>query len=382
MINRIIQHEWRALLADKTVWLLSALLFVTISYGLWNGASWASFRGETVTRAQAEEKQRLAGLQNRVRGIEAGAPVPEHHSPTDATMMGLFDAARYALLPPAPLSLLSVGQSDLYPPQYKITAQGKNTWTNSDEIENPVNLLAGRFDMSFVVIYLMPLCILALSFNLLSAEREGGTLPMLLSQGVSLSQLLWGKTLARFTVLLAIFLVFTFGALAFHGVFGTAGTGVISWIALVTLYAAFWFALALAVNAWGKSSASNAMTLLACWLACVLIIPSVVGVIASTLYPVPSRLELIQASRDAAAESAAQNRGVLAKYYEDHPEFVPKAARPTKPDAYLNFFAVQEMSARRVEPLLAQYDIQLEKQQNVVNGLRFLSPAILTQEAM
>lgn len=381
MIQRIIKHEWRALGADKTVWLLSALLLVVISYGLVNGASWARFRSDNISRAQADEARQMAELQAHARQIEAGAPAPARHNPTDATGVGLFDATRYALLPPAPLSVLSVGQSDLYPSHFKISAQSKTTWNSSEEIENPVNLLAGRFDMAFVVIYLVPLCILALSFNLLSGERESGTLALLLSQGVSLSALLWGKVVARFLVVSALVLGFSLLGLAFDGIGGQSGARILGWSMVVTLYAAFWFALALLVNVWGKSSASNAMTLLGCWLGWVLLIPSLVGVAASEIYPVPSRLELIGASRDAAAEAAIQSGGILAKYYEDHPDLAPKE-QPDKPNAYLRFFAVQELVARRVEPLLARYDAQLAKQQQLVNGLRFLSPAIVTQEAM
>ncbi len=380
MISRIIKHEWRTLCADKTVWLLSALLLVVIAYGLWNGASWARSRAEIVQRARTDEARKMSELQRFARQIEAGAPVPARHNPTDASEVALNDARRYALLPPAPLSVLSVGQSDLLPSHFKITAQSKNTWNNSEEIENPVNLLAGRFDLAFAVIFLMPLCILALSYNLLSGEREGGTLALLLSQGVPLWKLLWGKIAARFFLLMGLIFGFSLLGLLFTGMKGD-GAHVVEWMALVALYAAFWFALAGFVNLWGRHSASNAMTLLACWLGWVLLVPALVGITASQIYPVPSRLELIGASRAAAAEAASQSNGIVAHYYEDHPDLAPRQ-QPGKPNSFVRTFAVQELVARRVEPLLARYDAQLQKQQGVVNQLRFLSPAIVTQEAM
>ena len=45
--------------------------------------------------------------------------------------------------------------------------------------------MVGRFDLAFVVVYLLPLLVLALSFNVLSEEREQGTLALTLSQPVS-----------------------------------------------------------------------------------------------------------------------------------------------------------------------------------------------------
>src|SRR6266508_4576303 len=111
---------------------------------------------------------------------------------------------RYALAPPAPLAALAVGQSDLYPYYFKVTSQSKQTFTANDEIENPTNLLAGRFDLAFVIIYLYPLLILALSYNLISAEREQGTLAMLMSQPVSLRTFASGKIGLRALVVLAL----------------------------------------------------------------------------------------------------------------------------------------------------------------------------------
>lgn len=382
MLFQIIRHEWRALRADKTMWLLASLLLVVIGYGLWNGASWARLREETARRAQTEETTQLRAMQKLAREIEKGAPAPESHDPTSAASVGLFDAPRYAALPSAPLAALAVGQSDLYPSFFKITAQNKSTWMNSEEIENPVNLLAGRFDLAFVVIYLLPLLIVALSYNLLSGEREEGTLALLLSQGVPLRTLLWGKVIARFVAVLALVLGFSLLGLALTGALSQNIGRVLGWATIVACYAAFWFALALLVNVWGKNSASNAMTLLGGWLLWVLLLPALVGLAASTLYPVPSRMELILATRAASAEAAKQGGGVLAKYYEDHPGLAPKGQKPDGSNFPLRFFAVQELVAGRVEPLLARYDARLQQQQNLVTRFQFLSPAIVTQEAL
>ena len=70
------------------------------------------------------------------------------------------------------------------------------------EIENPNRLLAGRFDLAFVIVFLYPLLILTLSYNMLSAEQEQGTLALTLSQPVSLRTLVSGKVLLRALVLL------------------------------------------------------------------------------------------------------------------------------------------------------------------------------------
>jgi ABC-2 type transport system permease protein len=53
-------------------------------------------------------------------------------------------------------------------------------------------------------VFLFPLRILALSYNLLSAEREQGTLALVLSQPVRLSTVVLGKLVARFGLVVVL----------------------------------------------------------------------------------------------------------------------------------------------------------------------------------
>ena len=118
--------------------------------------------------------------------------------------MAGYRGQRYAMARPGPLAALAVGQGDLYPYYFKMTNRSKQTFINNDEIENPTNLLAGRFDLGFVTVFLFPLLILAMSYNLISAEREQGTLAMALAQPVRLRTLAMGKAAFRAAVVLTL----------------------------------------------------------------------------------------------------------------------------------------------------------------------------------
>jgi ABC-2 type transport system permease protein len=106
------------------------------------------------------------------------------------------------MLPTAPLGPVALGQSDLFPSQYDVTNQSSVVFMNPSDIESPWHLMSGHFDLAFVIVYLLPLLIFALSYNLLSAERENGTLRLLLSQPLRLRTLLAGKLSVRAAVLL------------------------------------------------------------------------------------------------------------------------------------------------------------------------------------
>jgi ABC-2 type transport system permease protein len=113
----------------------------------------------------------------------------------------------------------------------------------------------------------------------------------------------------------------------------------------------------------------------------VLILPSLLNVAVTTVYPVPSRVEMIQATRRASAEATARGSQLLAKYLEDHPELTT-AGSVDPNDFYTRSIAVQQETERLVQPVIAHFDQQVLGQQSLVDRFRFLSPAIVAQSAL
>jgi cell division protein FtsW (lipid II flippase) len=70
--------------------------------------------------------------------------------------------------------------------------------------ENPHRLLIGRFDAAFVVVFLVPLFIIALTYSLIAGERERGTLALLLAQPVTLPALITAKLAPRVIIVVAL----------------------------------------------------------------------------------------------------------------------------------------------------------------------------------
>ncbi|MEJ7658781.1 MAG: hypothetical protein WKG07_03710 [Hymenobacter sp.] len=61
-----------------------------------------------------------------------------------------------------------------------------------------MKLLVGNFDLAFVLVYLLPLFVIALGYGLLAGEQESGVLPLLRVQAASVRRLLLGKLLFGF----------------------------------------------------------------------------------------------------------------------------------------------------------------------------------------
>lgn len=386
MLGRIIRHEWRTLGADATLWVVGLAFVAAIGYGVWNGARWVGFQQAALAASAAEEAERYAGLEKEVQELQrTGGKVSPFRDPRSPSNAGSRFAPRYATLPPGPLAPLAVGQSDLLPYYFKVSTDSRDAIVGATEIENPQRLLVGRFDLAFVLIFFYPILILALCYNMLSAEQEQGTLALTLSQPLSLATLASGKVLLRAGVLVGTVVACTLAALFIGGV-DLGGPGALPrlalWVTAVVAYGAFWFGLAMLVASFGLRSAANATVLASAWLVLVVVLPSVFNLVATTLFPVPSRMELVQAVRVASDDANAAGSKLLAGYYEDHPELATGDAAQAMTDFNVIRVAVNDDVERRVRPVVQRYEQQIAAQQRLVDGLRFVSPAVLMQSAL
>jgi ABC-2 type transport system permease protein len=156
----------------------------------------------------------------------------------------------------------------------------------------------------------------------------------------------------------------------------------LAWVGIIAAYGLFWLSLAILVNALNLSSAANALVLSAAWVVLALVVPGTVNLAASSLYPVPSRVEMIHAMREASKDASQRGSMLLAKYLEDHPELSPEGNTAAgAADAARTSLAVQQEIERQMQPVLARYDAQIDGQRRLVERLQFFSPAILAQSA-
>ncbi|NOT27641.1 MAG: DUF3526 domain-containing protein [Acidobacteria bacterium] len=386
MLRRIARHEWRMLFAEHAPWVVAALLAASTGYAVLNGLNWTSFQVATIEKALDEEAERYIGLKQQVTAIESGQMRAPFADPRMPDMAGGRLAPRYAAMPPLPLAALSIGQSDVLPYYFKVSTASRESVLTTNEIENPHRLLHGRFDLSFVIIYLFPLLIIGLSYNLLSLEKEQGTLALLLSQPVPLSTYVAGKIGVRAALVVLLVVMFSITGIAVGGVDVTPGGTLLRlavWTGVVAAYGGFWFGVVLLATSFGRSSATNALSLATVWLLLVVVLPSTLNTAVAALYPVPSRVDMIAAVRVASDQASAKGNTLLAKYYGDHPEFVAGSdIEKAINDVAITRLAIDDEIEERVRPVVDRYDTQLARQQGLVDRFRLLSPAIVAQDAL
>ena len=385
MNHKLFGAELLLLRRDRALVLGCALACLLALYATWSGLGWqhsralAAFEG---SRAATEALRREAG---QLAAIEAGKlPI------SAAAAAGLPHVVRTEFaLPMQPLAGIAIGEAELRPTYAAISATTRaHEIFRFQEVDNPVLLGWGRFDLAFVLIYLLPLLLAGLGCSVLSADRETRTLQMVLSQPVTAARLatlrvaLRGAALALATALgatLACLLAAPDRSVSAYG--SAALLPVASLIAVALAWLAFWAAVTLWVVARNRSSESNALTLIIVWTVLVLVLPAITTLIARYASPVPSRLEYIVAAR--AAENAAnqQGRALLQSYLLDHPEL--EAARGDAVSPFIKTFVlVQREVERAVSPVVARFAAAERAQRELREALRWVSPRDIAAEAL
>jgi ABC-2 type transport system permease protein len=383
-------HEGRVLLADRTLWVAWGLFLLLVGFALFNGLEQARLKADALATVLAAQEKGEADRRQFLERIWAGEAVPgQFDNPADPSAMGGGYGARYAYMPISPLAPLAFGQSDLLADYYQVTTSSKIAFIDDMEIENPWNLLSGHFDMSFVVIYLLPLLIFAISYNFLSAEREQGTLRLLLSQPLGLSSLVTGKIAVRAVALLTAAAIVPLAALAAMSPDVRSALDfwtLASWAGIVIAYGVLWFTLAIAVNAFGLSSAANALILIGTWIVTVLVAPVLLNLAVSMASPAPSRTELATRTRLVTMAGLNRHAELLATDYNQDTSapglLVPKDGRIQVAARLRGNYLLERDVDRDLEALLESFRTQLAGQQRLVALYGWLSPAAVAYEGL
>ncbi len=381
------KYEWKTLIRDRWVQSLGLLLLALCLFASYNGKQKVDKRHQAINEAVANVKVGDEAMLSLIDSIQAGLPVdvPSWRQPVQPTAVGNYHP-RVVAFPPAPMALVATGQSDLFTHHVQPTLNGEAMLLNFTELSSPVQLLFGSFDLSFVLIYLLPLIVIAFTYNILSVERERGSLRLLATQPMKLVHWVLQKSTLRFVLLSFILGVCIKASLMLNGIslIQHWNQGLSQLLALSFAYLLFWFSLSFMINLLGGSSSVNAISLLGIWIGLVLLVPAVLNQLANTIYPVPSRAQMINDMRVLKAEADKQQDQILAEYLRTHPELVSVEAgnEATAYGWWQRYFASQDVIKEQMQPLLEQYDGQLKRQQQWVYQLRVLSPAILMQDGL
>lgn len=193
------------------------------------------------------------------------------------------------------LSILSIGQSDVYAPLLSGRFNGDIFKNNYAEFKNPEQLLAGNLDTAFFIVFLFPLLLLALTYNLQSADKEAGISPLLNAQASSIQKLMRHRLLYRWLVALVPFIITAAASFFMLSVLpGFSFTAFMQWWGIALLYALFWLLVVALVQQFQFSSLINAITLAGVWVLLLIAIPGLLNTWFNYKYPAANKTEIAE----------------------------------------------------------------------------------------
>lgn len=249
---------------------------------------------------------------------------------------------RFSLIDqPDKLTALSIGQRDINPSIQSVTIRTLEAQKYDTDLNNPSALQSGNLDLGFVIIYLFPLVIIALTFNLVSEEQERGTWRMVVIQSKSVVKILARKLFVRAGLIYFVLLILFVIAIGVLGL--PVNEALTGFIVLTVLYVAFWFAFCFWIASFQRSSSFNALTLLSVWITLSILLPASVNNYVANRYPVPEALGAMVEQRDGYHEKwDIDRKATMDKFYEHYPEF-KKHGVPDAEFSWLWYYAMQQM---------------------------------------
>jgi len=360
-------YEWLHFKAEKSLLLFSALLLLCGFYGIYSGTAEISRQRDKLAQLDGIYQDNISEMKTKYPGD------------ADAGDIGYYHSA-FSKNNPDNWAALSVGQRDANPSYLKIRLLAVQNQLYSSENTNPDKLATGSFDLSFVFVFLMPLFIIATGFNIFSAEKEQGTLSIMLSQPLSLFSLLFSKLLFRFTlVLVLIFILSIAGWLWSNAVADLRG---LAWLAAIILYSIFWFGVVLCMVLLKKSSAFNAVSLLGIWLLLTIILPVLINVTAEISKPVSEGLALSLKQREEVhAGWDRPKEETMKRFFKTYPQYSNTSSVGGK-FKWKWYFAFQELGDQSVEKLYHQYNARLSDRQHFASTFSVISAPAMLQEVL
>lgn len=276
------------------------------------------------------------------------------------------------------LSGLSIGQRDINPSIASVSITSLEGQKYASELINPMYKLLGNMDFSFVLIYFFPLIIIALCFNLLSEEREGGTWSLILTNSPNPAKVLRLKMGIRFisilTILFALLTIAKFYLdISFKAPF-------VAYILVAVLYLCFWVSLCWMVISFRQNSNANALVLLLSWILLTIVIPASINAVVIRLYPINESYNTVLDNREGVQNKWDKDRETTVKQFKElYPQFDEYKHPKNASFSWLWFYASQEMGDVEAQASAQKLRDKLQKRDAFSHYAGMLFPTIHTQ---
>ena len=370
-------HEWQTRLSRPAALASFVLFTLVLVYGAISGQLAREARLESVALHEAEVQETMTKWRADLQALEAKGP----HEGVPPWSGSAMDVTFSSHLPPGPLADFAIGQSDLLPHLGSITLWEPDVRLFSRyEFADPVSLALGAFDLGKAILLVLPLLLIVVSFDVLSAERDSNRLMLTLAQGVRIKSFFWQRLLIRAGWVLGLTLLICLAALVLNGESQSMTQRLpyfVLWMLSVLLYGAFWIAMIAFIASRNGRGVSNVMTLLLAWAGFTLILPACMTAVTEALYPTPSRLAYLGEAREIEIETESAEPEITQQFVVDHPDLFVADATDI-PGYVRTAFLVTSTVDAATRDVLSSFESTASQRAAALGRLRFASPTVMT----
>ncbi|WP_339922870.1 DUF3526 domain-containing protein [uncultured Cyclobacterium sp.] len=290
--------EWKHLWRTRSK-VIALLLFMALSlYAMNNGYAIytkQSLESNEILSAQEADFKTVSAWMDK----EHKGPEGKDYVDISETLWAIWYTPSWKVKQPSPMMVYSIGQSGNFG-YYKKVMEWSTIYDNDliQEIANPEQLAASYLDFGFAVLYLGPLLLIILLYNIKGFEQDHHMIGLLKVQVNSFAKWLMARISFYYLLVIAtiLFLMIIYGGIA--GVLLTNTWAFITFFITVALYLLFWTVILSLIMAMNTGSTIKAVSMSAIWLVLAVLIPGSVHQWMALSHPSSYMTEFLDAQRN------------------------------------------------------------------------------------
>ena len=230
--------------------------------------------------------------------LEQGLIEKPRRDPT-VPYWAIWNTPSYALKNPSAMIVFSTGQAEQYG-YYKKVTNWSTIFDNdlAEEIANPERLALGTLDFGFVLLFLTPILLIILLFNIGGLERDNSFDKLIYLNDISKKAWLATRFSYYFLIvfILICFLLIPYAILS--GALKNELTSFFTLLATIFLYVLLWTSVFYLINYWGKGSVDQAIKMISVWVVLSIIMPGLFHQITSIKFSTNYMVDYLDVARD------------------------------------------------------------------------------------
>ncbi|WP_158966224.1 DUF3526 domain-containing protein [Paraglaciecola sp. L3A3] len=370
-----IQRMWR-----KPIVLIALLLLsLAMLFGALSGKTLHHSQTESIYKNQQYTTDWYAEIKASAKRYSTAVQpdLPYWQDPTNVSGFSRYFLKQFAYKPHLALSPIAVGNSDLLPSRLPVKLETSFGIDPQYDFENPRSLALGQFDLTFVVVYLLPIVILLLAALLTTLERDNGSLRLIAAQPITPRAWLGARLAALFIYVLPSIFITVWFALWLTSVPIFANLAEILTIFIViAAYTLFWFSICFVVLSYWLSAAGAMSVLIGIWGGLLIGMPMLLNIIQNITIDPPSYLEYVNKTRHEQDLVNSEASELVAKAFKTHPMLAGNFDTvPTIDYATRLTFLAPELE-KRLQPMHEEIEKSRQNQQQFSSIAEYLSPSL------